>query len=420
MPPIREGQENMERREQGESGAGPAEAAQAETARQQAAAYLQGNAELRAALGAAADARLEPHYLGAGEHNCNFWFREPASGRRFVLRVNVASQPFHDDQVAYEHAALACLAPSGCAPEAVYLDNSPDALGKGVLVISFCEGDELDFDRLRPGDLQCAAQLMANIHAVPVGDGCPVHRPHDPLRELFGECLQRFKVYRASAFEDARITKWAERFIAAAERVLDTPCCEADRCHIVNTETLPSHFLIPAQAAAEAAAAARESGTAGSGAFCRAPGFFVDWERPIVGEVAQDVAYFVSPTTTFWDSDFLFPASDVEGFVEDYWRAVGGRFPRGSFDARFRAYRVMTALRSVTWCCKALITYGRGAGEGSNGAPAGGASMTGTATGAAAGTAGETGHTTQKTAEKLPVYLSDNFMEMLAAECFGL
>ncbi len=352
----------------------------------QAAAYLQGNTALRAALDVGEGAVLEPHPLGMGEHNLNYWFSVPATGERFVLRVNVAPQPFHDNQVAYEFAALRALESSGCTPRPVYLDDAPDAPGKGALVIGFCEGDELDFDHLRPGDVRCAAQLMADVHAVPVDDGCPLFRPADPLRTLFEECLQRYQVYRASAFEDARISRWTEAFIAAAERGLEAPANPNEQRHIVNTETLPSHFLIPAAAATEAAAA---QGAAGR--FCAHPGSFIDWERPVIGEVAQDVAYFASPTTTFWDSGFLFPASQVEDFVEDYWRAVDGRFDRGGFDARFRSWRMMTALRSVTWCCRALVHYHV-----------------------------EGAHKTAKTAAKLPVYLSDDFMELLAREVFGL
>ena len=327
--------------------------------------YLCDNAALRAAVGAAGGEVLEPHLLGLGEHNLNYWFE--VGGRKFVLRVNVAPQPFHENQVAYEFAALQSLAPSGCTPMPIYLDDSPSALGEGVIVESFCEGRTLDFDRLQPGDLDCAIRLMADVHAVPVTADCPLHRPSDPLRELFEECLERYEVYRTSAFEDARITKWAERFIKEAERALDTPCRPEDCNHIVNTETLPSHFLIA------------EGG-----------GAFVDWERPIIGEVAQDVAYFVSPTTTFWDSDFLFPASQVDALVEEYWRAVDGRFERGAFDERFSAWRKMTALRSTTWCCRALVNYSR-----------------------------PDAHRTQRTIEKLPVYLSDDFMHLITEECFG-
>ena len=354
--------------------------------KQEASDYLRLNAELRGMLSLADDVELDPVPLGMGEHNVNFRFSDPRSGHMYVLRVNVAPQPFHDNQVAYEFAALRALEASGRVPEVFYLDDSPEALGKGVLVIDFCKGDMLDFDHARPGDLRCAAQIMADVHAVPVGDEARavLFKPQDPLRTLFDECLERFEVYRSSAYEDARITRWARRFIDASSRALDIPCEPADCVHVVNTETLPSHFLIPASSAADAA-----SNEEGSGRFCAHPGSFVDWERPIIGEVAQDVAYLVSPTTTFWDSEFLFPASDIDAFVDDYWRAVDGRFERGSFDARFRAWRMMTALRSTTWCCRALVTY-RSAQT----------------------------HKTNRTMEKLPIYLSDDFMELLADEVF--
>ena len=172
------------------------------------ATYLRDNEALRSAVGASADAVLEPHYLGAGEHNRNFRFVEPSSGHAYVLRVNEIPQPFHKDQMAYEFTALEVLASSGCTPEPVYLDDSPDAPGKGAIVESFCAGRQLDFDNLKPGELECAVQLMADVHAVPVGESCPLYRPADPLRELFAECCQRFEAYRASAYEDARVTRW--------------------------------------------------------------------------------------------------------------------------------------------------------------------------------------------------------------------
>ena len=337
--------------------------------------YLNENASLKRAVGIDEHAELRPRHLGQGEHNLNYRFDDPATGRAFVLRVNVASQPFHENQVAYEFGALRALAPCGRTPQPLYLDDGPEAPGKGAMVISFCEGRQLDFDNLKPGDLENAIQLMADVHAVPIENNCSIHRPTDPLGELFNECAARFELYRTSVFEDARVTKWAERFMRHARRALDEAPPTTTNGRIVNTETLPSHFLLPEKPGSPDAD----------------PGYFIDWERPIIGEVAQDVAYFCAPTTTYWDSEFLFPASEVESLVERYWQAVDGRFARDGFDARLGAWQMMTALRSVTWCCKALVTYGSG-----------------------------NEHTTEKTAVKLPIYLSDDFMNMLAANCFDL
>lgn len=360
-----------------------------ERATRKAKAYLndEAGAALREALGIGAEVPLEPHLLGMGEHNLNFWFCAPGAPR-YVLRINVASQPFHKNQIRYEYGALEAARPSGCTPRPLFIDDTPAALGKGVLVETFCDGQQLDFDHLRAGDVRCAIQMMADVHAVELPTRTTLFHPADPLREMFGECVQRFADYRASGFEDARITRWTERFMSAAQRMLDEVAPPQDTSHIINTETLPSHFLIPADAAARAAAAPM----LGTGRFCDAPGSFVDWERPVVGEVAQDVAYFVSPTTTFWDSQFLFPARDVPSVIDDYWRAVDGRFARCDFDVRFRAWRMMTALKSTTWCVQAIPRYMQDTGV----------------------------HTTEKTADKLPDYLSDEFMELIAKECFYL
>lgn len=347
--------------------------------------YLKENDDLRHALDIAEDVKLVARPLGKGEHNENYLFTEPDTSRAFVLRVNVLPQPFHDNQVAYEFAALKELEPSGCTPKPLYLDDSDELFEHGALVESFCEGEQLDFDHLRDGDLRCAAQLMANLHAIEPSPGCPLHRPVDPLKDLYKECLGRFDYYLHSGFEDARVTAWMQRYIEAVQPALETNCDAADLSHIVNTETLASHFLIPHASAKEAASHAGVSGT-----FCRHPGCFVDWERPIIGEVAQDLAFFVSPATTFWDSEYLFPRENIEVFLHDYWQAVDDRFAKGTFETRFWAYFKMSLFRSAMFCCKALARYAEGGH----------------------------GYTTEKTKGKLPIYLSDEFNEMLLRDYF--
>ncbi len=359
---------------------------------QRATDYLAHNTALRGALDIPTDAHLLPQFLGHGEHNDNFVFTDPATNARYVLRINVVSQPFHTNQVAYEFAALCALQQSECTPTPRYLDDSKELIDTGVLVTDFCEGDELDLDDLRDGDLGRTAQIMADVHAVTVDDKCPLFRPQNPLRTLFEECLQRFEVYHNSAYEDARITAWAKRFIAAAEPATQTDP-PADICtHIINTETLPSHFLLPRQNTGHEAEkeTADTADTADPSAGSPA-GFFVDWERPLIGEVAQDVAYFTSPTTSFWDSNYLFTPTERHDFVENYWACVGGRFTDNSFEERFKAWLMMTALRSTAWCCKALIPYHE-----------------------------DPEQLTDKARGKLPIYLSDEFMEMLATDCFDL
>lgn len=353
---------------------------------EEAVAYLAANAELRSSLDIEAGAVLSPSPLGRGEHNANFVFCDPSTGTRYVLRVNIAPQPFHTEQVMYEKAALDALEESGCTPRALYADASDTAPGHGVLVISFCEGEELDFDALREGDLRCAVQLMADVHAVKPQADCALYRPDNPARTLFDECMDRFEMYRSSGFEDERITRWARCFIEAAARDLDEGVVRQDKRCIVNTETLPSHFLIPASCAREAAEANE------NGRFCAAPGYFIDWERPIVGEAAQDLAYFISPTTSFWDSETMLSETEADAIVADYLQASEGSLDTAWIEKRIPAWLALTALRSMTWCCRAHARI----------------------------CSGHDATISPKAKEKLSAYLSDDFCELVARRCGAL
>ena len=108
-----------------------------------------------------------------------------------------------------------------------------------------------------------------------------------------------------------------------------------DSGHILNTEGVRVHFLL------------NDDGS----------GHMVDWEKPILGEVAQDIAYFLSPTTTIWDTEFVFSESERTLFLDEYWKCVGDRFPKGSFDERFLLYMMTNCLRGITWSANAMVDY---------------------------------------------------------------
>lgn len=336
--------------------------------------YLERNLQLRDALGIGCGERLDARPLGMGEHNLNYWFENPVSRERFVLRINVTKQPFHDNQVRYEFDALKALEFSGRTPKPLYLDDSPQAPCEGAMVISFCDGEQLDFDHLLPGDLDRAARIMADIHSVAIPSNCKFYRPIDPIRKLFDECFSRYEMYARSGFADPEVSHRMDRFIRTTQRCVDEIEFDPADGRIVNTETLASHFLLPSD---------RAHGSTRSG-------YFVDWERPILGDVAEDVAFFVAPTTTFWDSDYLFPAGRFEEFVEAYWHAVDGRFERGDFDRRFAAFLKVATFRALTWCCRAVVQQKSGSKV----------------------------HITDKAKAKVPIYLSAEFMDRLADEIF--
>lgn len=346
--------------------------------------YLARNTRLQETLGIPANTILVPHPLGMGEHNLNYWFENPISHDKHVLRINVTKQPFHDDQVRYEFTALELLESSRCTPKPLYLDDSPDAPCEGAMVIGFCEGEQLDFDDLLPDDLDRAAKIMAGVHSVPVPRNCPLYRPKNPIRKLFDECLDRYSLYERSGFADPEVIGRMDRFAHLTASAVDAYEFDPKQAHIVNTETLASHFLLPKDRRSRQALSETDDN------IIDAPGCFVDWERPIIGDVAEDVAFFVAPTTTFWDSDRLFPTEQIDGFVDLYWKAVCDRFVRGNFDSRFAAFLKVAIFRALTWCCRAVVQQKSGAKI----------------------------HMTDKAKAKVPIYLSEEFMDDLLQECF--
>ena len=314
---------------------------------------------------------VEP--LAQGEHNENYRFEDPATGRRFVLRINRASQLHLDNQIRYEFDCLRLLEPSGRAPKPLFCDDE-GVDGCGVLVESLEEGRLLDFEK--PGDLAVAAQLLADVHAVDPGDGPVPLDPGDALRDLHDECRAMFARYCASPLAEGWLVDLVERFFASVADDLLVEPDPAECRHILNTEPVPSHFLL-------------RDGP--DGRAC--DGSFLDWDKPVRGEVARDVAYFTAPTTTVWDTDFFFTPQQRAAFVEAYWKAVAGRFERGSFDKRFNAFLKMNCLRGTTWSAAAWVDYHNPDHPLKN----------------------------EKTARKLEeVYLAPDFLSMLANEYFGV
>lgn len=315
----------------------------------------------------AVDVELCP--VGLGEHNANFSFTHPASGQKLLLRVNYVSQMGLEHQIAYEHAGLRALEMSGRVPRALFVDDTRQTIGHGVLVMEFLEGSWLDYERA--GDVSQAAAILADIHSVPVASDCGLLQPANPLAEQFAECLGFYDVYLRSPYVETRVTRVIDECIARTRTALEAyDERRADANHIINTEAIAAHFLIPADGS---------------------PGHMVDWEKPLVAEPAQDVAYFLSPTTTIWDSDYIFDASRRAAFVEEYWACVDGRFSRDAFDAHFDAYVRSNCLRGLTWCTKAVVDYRDP----------------------------DTPLTHEKTRRKLDIYLSDEFLAFCLDTCYS-
>lgn len=282
------------------------------------------------ALGAPEGSAVTLSPLGQGEYNLNYRFARPATGQPLVLRINTGSQMGLDDQIGYEYAALQDLAPSGRTPCPLFCDGSKAILPYGVLVMEWLPGRALRYET----DLPQAAEILADIHALPVPNRSWLIRPRQPARSIYDECLSMVEHYFTWDRADRQIWRLLGELIAEVGRLPLSVPTPAPAC-MVNTELNAGNFLI------------QDGGRS----------HLVDWEKPLISEPAQDLGHFLAPTTTFWKTDTILTPAEIAGFMEGYVRAVDGRFDTTSLRERLPLYFTVTCLRGVTWCAMALREY---------------------------------------------------------------
>ncbi|MEG1973184.1 MAG: aminoglycoside phosphotransferase family protein, partial [Oscillospiraceae bacterium] len=207
--------------------------------------------------------KLDFNLLGQGEYNINYVFTHPDNGKKLVLRLNTGSQMHLPNQIEYEYHALKLLENSKRTPKAFFVDGSRKYIDFGVLVMEFLSGVPLDYKT----DLSLAASCLADIHKTNISDSTSLIKPKNPLKAILQECDAMAKKYLNSELADAFVGDKLKRMISAAARLpLDK---EDDGNCIINTELNSGNFLI--------------NGAGGRN-------YLIDWEKPIIGEAAQDIA----------------------------------------------------------------------------------------------------------------------------------
>ena len=278
-------------------------------------------------LPAGTELALSP--LGQGEYNLNYSFLHPETGQRLVLRLNTGSQMHLDRQIEYEFSALQALLPSGRTPRPLFCDGSRSILLYGVLVMEWLPGRALRYET----DLETAAEILSDIHALPVPPDCALLSPASPARSIYEECLAMAERYLTWDRADPTAARLLEALIREIGQLpLDSG--GGPRC-MVNTELNSGNFLINEETRS----------------------YLVDWEKPLISEAAQDLAHFLAPTTTFWKTDTILDREAAGRFLRAYRRAVNGRFDTGALAHRLPLFFTVTCLRGVSWCAMALREY---------------------------------------------------------------
>jgi thiamine kinase-like enzyme len=85
--------------------------------------------------------------------------------------------------------------------------------------------------------------------------------------------------------------------------------------------------------------------------------FLIDWEKPIWGEPAQDLAHFLIATTTLWKRNYLLSREEEDLFLRTYLQALPPVFQAKTLPERVEMFKFFIYLRAVSWCAMAFTEY---------------------------------------------------------------
>lgn len=286
--------------------------------------------EFLEALDIPKDSTIDLKLLAQGEYNINYLFTHPTTKEKLILRVNTASQMNLDNQIEYEYKTLLKLEESKRTPKAIYVDGSKKYLDYGILVMNFLPGVALDYKK----DLNAAANCLADIHSLSVEEKSYLICPKNPLKAIIEECKVMIQTYYDSPLGDNNKKNKIKRMLDTGEQMIQNIGEYTGRRCIVNTELNSSNFLIDSKG-----------------------NYIIDWEKPILGEPAQDLGHFLAPTTTFWKTDVILSQEEINTFTNEYIKAVGDRIDISDIEERLNLYIPITCLRGITWCAMAWVQY---------------------------------------------------------------
>lgn len=304
--------------------------------------------EYRKALLLPAEVSEKYELLAQGEYNVNYVFDHPVTKHRFVLRVNFGSQMHLYSQIEYEAGAMRAISGSDRVPLVYYVDNTHRYIDHGILVMDYLPGIYPDYNNDR--DMRGAMECLADIHSVEIPEcnvirGEPFEVPRDTVKliapgsslgAILDECELMVEKYMKSDLGNTgiknRLRGLLDRghYITAGIREDRTlrRCC-------INTELNSTNFLVD------------DTG------FVR----LVDWEKPLFGDPAQDLGHMLAPTTTFWKTDVIFSTEETDRLIDQYIKAVNGRFDTSGIKERTGEFITITCLRGLTWCAMAWVEY---------------------------------------------------------------
>lgn len=265
----------------------------------------------------------------------NYWFYHPNTNEKLVLRINTGSQMHLDNQIVYEYETLKLLQNSKRTPRPIFVDDTRTEVDYGVMVMEFLKGRSLNYRT----DMKLAAECLADIHSVPIEKNSILLSPKDCLRAILDECHEMIAVYNESPLGEEKKKIKIQKMLENGEKKLASAKVYEGQVCCINTELNSGNFLINGE---------------------RKDNYLVDWEKALLGDMAQDLGHFLAPTTTFWKTDVILFEEEMKAFVQEYRKQIGNRIEVGDLEERLKLFLPINCLRGITWCAMAWIQYQSG------------------------------------------------------------
>jgi thiamine kinase-like enzyme len=273
-------------------------------------------------------------FLAQGEYNLNYLL--DTTRGKFVLRVNTASQMQLKNQIAYEYQALELLHRSGVTPRPYYLDDSKEIIPFGLLIMEYLPGEPLNYRQ----DLQMAATTFAKIHRLQFkgAESDFLIKEEGPFSGIYKEAEILLDKYFQSPDANLHVKDMLEKVLLKAEerKKEEEYLLREPWLAVINTEVNSHNFIVNQYLQT-----------------CH----LIDWEKPILGEPAQDLSMFLIATTTMWKRNQILSMEEEESFIRQYLKRLPACPHKSTLRSRVEMFKFFNYLRAISWCAMAWTEY---------------------------------------------------------------
>lgn len=284
--------------------------------------------------------------LAQGEYNRNYIFVNPKDFKKYIIRVNQGSQIGLENQIKYEFNALKYMQKNQKklrTPRVYYCDDSRKYIDNGVLIMEYIEGDYIDYDKT---SINSIVECLADIHNINTSKSDGIFRKSTGAKDMIDECDLMFSKYDLNKISHNKhkdlfnkgIYENISNYVKIIKKMYNENNCKyrINDVSIINTDLNSTNFLVHDNYVK-----------------------LIDWEKPCIGDSAQDLGHFLAPTTTYWKTDKIFNSLEIHNIIklyENYTKKKYGIVIE-DYEDRVLFYLKLNCLRGITWCSMALMDY---------------------------------------------------------------